>query len=404
MTTAPPVQGFLGTGSDHAKSTAPLDNGDRQVDRLNRPRSPLFCVFGWLLATLVFLTSVGIWWLVGGIMGDTLEGVVPAVAIEHGTLRCAYLQPVQSAVPPLFPLMAAGVMEITRVGASATVASETGKHCGSTEGKPSPGHLSTNDLLFIGLFAWPVLLGGFVALLRGAGRGRCLWEVVGACLIGCTPAVAGAITDYFHPEDLVAMGLVLAALAAAVRSRWLTSGLCIGLALCTKQYVLLAAVPLFFAAPRSSRWRMLSAAVATAGIVLIPLGLAMGKGLIDAVTGADATTISLDTLVGTLHLHGVALLAVSRVLPLALAGMLAIWARSRLKSAVCEPEPLVALIATSLALRLVFEVNLFNYYFMATAVSLVALDVIAGRLRPATVGWIVASSAFFPPAFIPLSF
>jgi len=368
---------------------------------LDRPMSPLSCVFGWLLATALFLTSVGIWHVVGGVIGDRVEGVAPAVAIEHGALRCAYLPGVRSSVPPLFPLMAAGVMEITRVGANATVTSEAGSPCGSVEGKSVVGPESARDLLFIGLFAWPVLLGGFVALLRGAGRGRCLWEVVGACLLGCTPAVAATISDYFHPEDLLAMGLILAALAAAIRSRWITAGLCIGLAVCAKQYVLLAAIPLVVAAPRPARWRLVSAALATATVVLVPLRITMGRGLVDALTGAYATTTSSGTVVGTLHLHGVALLAASRLLPLVLAGALAVWARSRLKTAVCRPEALVALVATSLALRLAFETNLFSYYFMATSVSLIAVDFVVGRLRPGTIGWIVVSSALFPPAFLP---
>ncbi len=166
------------------------------------------------------------------------------------------------------------------------------------------------------------------------------------------------------------MGLILAALAAAIRSRWLVAGMCIGLACCAKQYSLLAAVPLLVAAPRPRalaisarrRWRR--------GGRAHPLGIAMGKGMVDATLGVYATPKGSPTFVGRLHLHGVALVAVSAGLPLGLAGAAAAWARSRLKSALYQPQPLVALVAVSLALRLVFEVNLFSYYFMATAVAL----------------------------------
>ena len=62
----------------------------------------------------------------------------------------------------------------------------------------------------------------------------------------------------------------------------------------------------------------------------------------------------------------------------------------------------MAILATSLALRLVFEVNLFGYYFMATAVALVALDIVVGHVRVETIGWILAAAAFYPPFFEPL--
>lgn len=48
----------------------------------------------------------------------------------------------------------------------------------------------------------------------------------------------------------------------------------------------------------------------------------------------------------------------------------------------------MALLAASLALRLVFEENLFGYYFMAVGVSLVILDAICGRVRGQTWAWI----------------
>jgi uncharacterized membrane protein YdbT with pleckstrin-like domain len=126
------------------------------------------------------------------------------------------------------------------------------------------------------------------------------------------------------------------------------------------------------------------------------MGLAMGKAMLDAVAGTHATPPGTETFVRRLHLHGVALVAASRVLPLALAATAAFWARSRLKSALCRPQALVALVAVSLALRLLFEVNLYGYYFMATSVALIALDVVAGRLRVETIGWIVVTTAFFP--------
>lgn len=46
--------------------------------------------------------------------------------------------------------------------------------------------------------------------------------------------------------------------------------------------------------------------------------------------------------------------------------------------------------AVSLGLRLVFEQNLFSYYFMALSVSLVLLDVAGGRIRSSLLAWLAA--------------
>jgi hypothetical protein len=386
-----------------------LGDADRQAAFFSKPLSSTRCVIGWVLATALFLGCASIWYD-ATVPDDATESIVPAVAITHGVFRCAYppvsvLDPATgaSSVPPLYPLMVAATMAVTRIGSNDIPQyASTPSGCSRESIQALRRDYSVRSLLLFGLLGWPFLLGGFVLLLRAAGRGRSRWEVLGACLLACTPAVLDTFIAYFHPEDMIAMGLILAGLAAVLRSRWLVAGLCIGLACCAKQYSLLAAVPLLFAAPRRERWRFLLAVVGVAAVVLMPLWIAMGRGMIEATLGVHATPKGSPTFVGRLHLHGVALVAVSRALPLAVAGAAAAWARSRLKSALYQPQPLVALVALSLALRLVFEVNLFSYYFMATAVALIALDVVSGRIRVETIGWIAVAMAFFPPAFDPL--
>lgn len=77
--------------------------------------------------------------------------------------------------------------------------------------------------------------------------------------------------------------------------------------------------------------------------------------------------------------------------------MMALWAVRRIGPAVLEPVPLMSLIAASLSLRLVFEENLFGYYFMALAVSLVVLDILCGRIRERLVAWLVLVALAFNP-------
>jgi hypothetical protein len=197
-----------------------------------------------------------------------LESIIPTAAIVHGTPRCAYPASVLSSVPPLYPLITAGVMEVTGVGMDDVPAFLfAGAHCSPAATQSLRTQSSEQSFLLIGLLGWLALLGGFVALMRASGRGRSRWEILGACLIACTPGVADALIEYFHPENLLAMGFILAALAAATRNRWFAAGLLIGLACCAKQYALLAAVPLLVAVPRLDRWRFLLPAVGVAVVI-----------------------------------------------------------------------------------------------------------------------------------------
>jgi hypothetical protein len=360
------------------------------------------CVLGWLVATGIFVACAFAWYL--PTIPDNWESIVPAVAIEQGSLHCAYPAQAKSSVPPVYPLIAAGVMEVTHIGAGeASGYLFTGPHCAEPGSGPYHEPFSAKQPLFLlGFVGWPILLAGFVSVLRVSGRGRTRWELLGVCVLAVTPSVVDPLVQYFHPEDMVAMGFILFGLAAAIRQRWLLAGLCIGLACCSKQYALLALAPLVVAAPRRDRWRLLAAAVGVSAAVCLPFVALVGKGAIDAIAGTYATPGGTPTLVGALHLHGIALVAASRAVPLVLAASIAGWARSRLGPALYRPEPLVALLAVCLALRLVFEVNLFGTYFMATIVALLLIDIVGGRLRFETIGWIVVIAAFYPAVFEPL--
>ena len=104
----------------------------------------------------------------------------------------------------------------------------------------------------IGFLGWFALLGGAV----GFPRRRARTPPLGAhdvAVLACVPTVGACLQSTFHPEDLLALGLALAAVATAIRDRWGWSGLLIGLAVMSQQYATLVAVPLFFLAPRGRR-------------------------------------------------------------------------------------------------------------------------------------------------------
>jgi hypothetical protein len=112
-----------------------------------------------------------------------------------------------------------------------------------------------------------------------------------------------------------------------------------------------------------------------------------GRALKAFFVGTGANTKSA-TLLVQLHLHGNVLYALSRALPLIVGGALAMWLRQHRGAAAREPITLLSLLAASLTLRLVFEINLWGYYFMAVTVVLIMRQAIRGRINWLFVLWL----------------
>jgi hypothetical protein len=117
------------------------------------------------------------------------------------------------------------------------------------------------------------------------------------------------------------------------------------------------------------------------------LVLTSGRAITTILVGTGETSAGF-SLLDLTRVHGPLLFALSRFLPIGLAMLVAWWAAQVLGPALFEPIPLVALVALWLSFRLVFEVNVWGYYFMAIAVALVLLDVIRGRIRVSLLIWL----------------
>jgi hypothetical protein len=389
------------------------DAGGGLEDRswLERPLSGLSCVIGWMCATIAF---VGLVWFLGGpIEGDAAESVYSTWAISHGHLACAYppastfdfpniARPL-TLIAPLYPLLSGLIAALSGIGHGSPFPSQTqlGAHCGRAFVAMFHWSGTSNVILptiRIAYLAWLPLMAGAIALLRACGRGRRGWEPVALVALACTPPVFMCILDYFHPQDLVTMGLVLGALACAIRRRWIWAGILVGLAITTQQFALLVLIPLAVVAPSDRRVRFIAAAAGAVVLVDLPMViLTSGRIIRSALIGSGDSASFGGTLVWETRLHGGALFTASRLLPLVLAACVAVWSVRRLGAAVLQPVPLVSLAAVSLSLRLVFEVNLFGYYFMAVAVALILLDVIRGRIRGETIAWIALVTLAFNP-------
>jgi hypothetical protein len=378
---------------------------------LDRPISGLWCVLGWLAATLLFvglITAVG-----GASEEDGYQSAYSVWAISHGQITCAFLTgPAANASdgtpnpeaypPPIYPLVAGGLAALARVGHSFPFPSRTalGKNCLTALPAMYNWEIRAAALkptLRLGFVSWFALLAGVVALLRACGRGRRLWEPLTIALVACLPPVWSCIGNVFHPQDLIAMGLALGGIACVRRDRWALAGFLFALAVLSQQFALLVAIPLFVIASGQRRARFALSGIGTSAVVVLPFVTATSGAVARAVVlGTGDSRGFGGTVLWELHLHGAALVLVSRILPIVVSAALAYWYRQRFGPSLLEPVPLMALVALCLSLRLVFEQNIqHGYYFMALSVSLVLLDVMSGRVRGALVGWIVLVTLVF---------
>ena len=126
-----------------------------------------------------------------------------------------------------------------------------------------------------------------------------------------------------------------------------------------------------------------------------------GRDLRSVALGSNRVGISNHSAGGTIlwetDLHGLAAFVMSRGIPVVLAMAAAWYVRRQLNSRACGPVPLASLLSLAMVLRLVFESNLFGYYFMATAVALILLGVAAGKLSGQLLVWLGLVTLVFNP-------
>lgn len=392
--------------------TVVREPGERWLDG---PLAWGWCVGGWLLATVLFYALSAT--LGGPVVGDSIESTYSTWAIAHGNFSCAFPPPSSYHVPgitgpldvaaPLYSLLSGALAALLRIGHAVAFPSTRalGAQCATAFSAMNRWSLranATHSTLQLGYLVWIPLLAGVVTLIRVSGHGRRRWEPLAVTVMAVSLPVYECLVPIFHPQDLLSMGLIAAGVACALQRRWTLAGVLLGLAFTSQQFSLLVAAPLVVVAPRDQRVRFAVGATVAVAVVALPLIVASsGRAARAVLLGSSRAGFIHSSAGGTvlweLHLHGVVLFAISRVAPIVAAGALAWWARRRLGDSVLEPVALVSLIATALCLRLVFEVNLFPYYFMAVSVMLIVLTLVQRcRLGP-VVAWLsLATLAFYP--------
>jgi hypothetical protein len=399
-----------------------LEDGERKrpsvADLLDRPLSSFWCLMSWIASTIVF---VGLSALLGGpTQGDVAETVYGTWSIAHGNLSCAYpssggthlndlARPLALAAP-LYSLLSGAVAALLRIGHSVAFPTSESFGPGCSTGFLAMYHWSIRSdailpTIRIGYIVWLPLLAGVVALLRASGRGHRGWEPLAALLVAATPSVLQCLTFYFHPQDLLALGLILIAIAFSLRDRWLLAGVALGLAFCAQQFSLLSLAPLIIVGSPRARVRTASGTLLAVILIDVPFVVATsGRAMKTVLLGSSRVGEGIRSAGGTVlwetDIRGIPLFLLARVAPILAAAALAWWARRRLGSRVLQPVPLVSLIALSLVMRIVFEENLYGYYFMATAASLIILDAVCGRIRGTVFAWIGLEVIAFNPVHL----
>ncbi len=364
-----------------------------------RPLPGWKLVVGWIIASGLFLGVVS---LSGGpAVGDAGELIYPTWAVSHGELACFYPPHPHTEIPafaaPVYPIIAGAIGAVFQFGDSAHFPTTAAMGTNCDHAITAMVHWSEKGnavwpTIYTGYVGWIILMVGLIVFLRASDRGRTGWEPTTLAVVAILPPVWLCIEMYTHPQDLVAMGLALGAAGCALRDRWVGAGVLVALSVLCQPFGMLVALPLLVVVPPGRRrMHYIVSAVAAVAIVSIPL-IALGRGTIahDIFIGSgNAVVGGGSTVLWAIHLRGTTAITLSRVLPLVVSFLIAWYVVRRSgRAAILHAPFLMALLAACLGTRLVFEDNLFAYYFMAMVVSLIVLDVLCGRIRETVVAWI----------------
>jgi Glycosyltransferase family 87 len=384
---APDDRGSLGATRRLSTRGVPRRLSTRPPDRLGR----------WLQG------PVGIWALRAVALGfilliittghtqiDRAEVAAPAQAIAGGHLDQAYVAvPHRPDQPPAlqapgFPLLAGLAMAIW-------------------DGVVGPDG-AAGALTFAGFAAAGLVLfaGARVAGIGDRGRRR---EVAFLIAMAVTPFFREALGNYYHPEDVLALGFLLLSLALVGDRRWLGAGVCLGLAVGCKQWALLALPPLIVTADgRQARWKLVGAAAGSSALVYLPLMLAAPHYAWKILSGPAAVAggiVPQTTIVGMLreapfHIPQGEVEHLGRVLPLLFAiGLAWYWWRQHSTpnpTAKAENVRLVSfdqvlrLVLICLAFRLVADCIALSYYALPLVAFVAIVDSRRSRLPGLAIG------------------
>jgi hypothetical protein len=291
----------------------------------------------------------------------------------------------------LTPNRAAGLHQESSYTADPTFAADVDE-CGA--GTPEPTWYRAQGLL--GVLGWLVLAGGAWSLLRAAEADSTARTAALFVFLAVLPAASSAIVQLYHPQDIVSLGLALAAAAQTVRRRWIAAGALFGLAVLTKQFAILLVLPALAVAPGTGpRLRLGVTTVVVAAAGLLPFLVSAPRATLENFSGFSAGgAVSGATVLTLSGVSGTVASAVARDAPVLFALAVCLWALSRRGPWLSRPDALVALGLACVSGRLVFESVVLPYYLLAPSVLFFVLDLVARRSPSRSLAW-CAGAAFF---------
>lgn len=351
-------------------------DGRAECDRDPHPLVGAVAV-GVLVSGLLFAWSL--WWgpVVDDVRSwyialDTWMPVTAGIYVSHGAYQEVYFGSSGYFALPLSAILLAPVVRL-------------GEALGLVNGYPYP--IPRPSMWWV-VGPWVLAWGSFPVLYAAravawtAGVRRHLWVLQVA--VAATVVVPCLVWGHF--EDSLAVAGVLLALRARLRGQDLAAALLVAVAICSKQWAVLAAPFFVLAAPRSQRLRMIALIVGLPALLAaIPLayhpehtiralvlqptpklaGLHEGHSSILAVLGRSADRVA-------------------RITAVAAAAGLAWWACSR------RPAWLVEVMAVALIVRPLTEPYLFGYYLAPGMAMLLVATIIRSRRVQ---GWFAALCA-----------
>lgn len=225
------------------------------------------------------------------------------------------------------------------------------------------------------LASWPILIAGMRFGLRRLYPSMSVeraWGLTALALV--MPTTFACWFNYYHPQDLTAVGLVFFAFGLAAGRRWGWAGVLFGLAVLTRQWALLialAVVPLSGTFRSVVKFGAAGTAVTLAG--LLPFVLTGNEGLWTALS-ASLTVGSYETIMGSLLREqgdGSVVAVLVRLLPAVATVVMAtfVWLKGWRGVHLFLP-----LASSVIAFRLLFESAPYLYYWAPLPIFLLGVS------------------------------
>ncbi len=369
---------------------------DRGVRVLLRPTTERQRTLGWLLSAVIFVGTVFLY--TNANPSANPESAIPAIAVATGKFSCIYPGASTSTaiVAPLFPIIAGALEAPLAIGHHTSRARACADALSTTDAwlRHRDAHVV---MIVVGLLMWFVLAFAARVALRASSMSRTFAEPLALVLLALTPAIVMSFSYEFHPEDALSVGLLLLSAALVARSRVIFAGVAGALAVFAQQFAILGVVALFVVISRELRVKFALAGALVGAIILGTLAIVTDGRVTEFFSASKFTPLGA-TWVSHFGLSHSAVSMLSRGTPIVATALTAGLARWWRRGALSQVGELTLILAVAMAWRLLFEVNIYGYYFMALATLLIVGVLASGRGLIALTLWLAALAvAYVPP-------